>query len=66
MVEVTADDERAAASAAMAGITLLLLERGCPAALLDEAWVVLANQQVETTPGRMIAQIDAAIARAKD
>lgn len=62
---MTAADE-AAASAAMAGITVLLLDRGCPVALLDEAWAVLADQTIASTPGRMIAQIDAAIARARD
>lgn len=50
----------------IASLTLLLLERGCPVALLDEAWDVLADQKMETMPGRLVAQIDAAIARARD
>jgi hypothetical protein len=64
---VNPEDERQVAAMAMiTTITLLLLERGCPVALLDEAWGVLAAQQVETTPSRLVAQIDAAIARARD
>jgi hypothetical protein len=64
---VSTDDERQVAAMAMiTTITLLLLERGCPVALLDEVWGILAAQQIETTPGRLVAQIDAAVARARD
>lgn len=50
----------------LAAVTLLLLQRGCPVLLLDEAWSIMSVQPVPHKPGELINQIDAAIARAKD
>ena len=60
------ESDQATAAAAMHSLTLVMLQRGCPAHLLDEAFSYMADQEIPKTPGGIVEQVDAAIARAKD